>query len=54
MNSQCENNGNLKHLSTKTVKSNAAHKIIADFVFRFTSFSVIPYSITQHHNITII
>jgi len=33
----------------------AAREILADFVFRFTHFSVIPYSVTQHHNyITII
>jgi len=35
LNCQCENNGNLKHLYTKTENQTVAHKIIANFVFRF-------------------
>ena len=35
LNYQCENNGNLKHLYTKTENYTIAHKIIANFVFRF-------------------
>ena len=38
LNSRCENNGILKHLCTKTENQSAAHKILADFVFRFTYF----------------
>ena len=33
LNSQCENNGNLKHLYTKLKSRSAAHKTIADYVF---------------------
>jgi len=39
LNSQYENNDNLKHLSTKKLKNlSVLHKITADFVFRFTYF----------------
>ena len=34
----------------KLKNQSATHKITADFVFRFTTFSVIPYSIMQHRN----
>jgi len=36
LNIQCENNHNSKHLNLKN--ESAAHRIIADFVFRFTYF----------------
>ena len=38
----------------KLKNQSAAHKILVDFVLDLLTFSVIPYSITQHHNITII
>jgi len=36
MNSQCENNGNLKHFVQNLKNHSAAHKYIMDFVLRFT------------------
>jgi len=37
-NRQCENNGYLEHLYTKMENQSVGHKIIANFVFRFTYF----------------